>query len=150
MKCTQNTARGRNSGPNWVLDKVLVENDVYALAYLRIGSYAPGCSYEITCTSFKNEQFIAYIASSLAKCWLACSHLPWYMRESYQTLGLWRCAYSWTLRLFPAVFFFGCVWLVRQLDSPTLLHKTEERKKWNIFLSCFNHFVQYLFQCFLR
>ena len=28
-------------GPNWVLDKALVEYDVYALAYLRIGSYAP-------------------------------------------------------------------------------------------------------------
>ena len=43
-KCTQNTARGRYKGPNWVLDKALVENDVYALAYmyLRIGSYAPG------------------------------------------------------------------------------------------------------------
>ena len=41
MKCTQNTARGCNEGPNWVLDKALVENDVYALAYLRIGSYAP-------------------------------------------------------------------------------------------------------------
>ena len=37
MKCTANTARGRNR----VLDKALVENDVYALACLRIGSYAP-------------------------------------------------------------------------------------------------------------
>ena len=41
MKCTQNRARGGNLGPNWVLDKALVENDVYAFAYLRIGSYAP-------------------------------------------------------------------------------------------------------------
>ena len=41
MKCTQNSARGCNKGPNWVLDKALVESDVYALAYLRISSYAP-------------------------------------------------------------------------------------------------------------
>ena len=44
----------------------------------------------------------------------------------------------------------GCVSMVWRLDSPTLLHKIEEKWKWNICSGCLNHFVQYVFQCLLR
>ena len=43
-----------------------------------------------------------------------------------------------------------CVSIVRQLDSPTLLHKIEKRRKLNICLHCLNHFVKCVFQCFVR
>ena len=52
-----------------MLDKALMKNDVYALAYLRIGSYAPVCT--------KCEDHLNVFACGVR----ACMHAPLAFRD---------------------------------------------------------------------